>query len=131
MEETQTKELRRQAKRRLTSEVEQVMIHSESEMLQWQGTTIDLMEAVYIAFTNCQIQDMEGNYLSFIDITRRVCSILHTTLPRNPYEVAARGSRRKGLQKRPFFDRYVSKIMRQPDCCPLWEKICNSLRHPM
>ena len=123
MTETLTKEMKRQAERRLASEVEQLMSHQECEMLQWTGSQIDLMEAAYVAFVSCTLQNDEGNYLSFIDIVRTTCSLLHVALPRNPYETAARGRRRKGLRNRPYLERYTVKVNQRPESSPFWEKI--------
>ena len=123
MNEQENKEMKRQAQQKLAGEIEKVMLHHEDENLQWQGTTIDLMEAAYVAFTTCKLQNDEGEYLSFISIARNVCRILHVTLPANPYEVAARGLRRKGFRRHPFMDRYLLKINRQPNSHPLWEQI--------
>ena len=126
MNKQENKVMKRQAEQRLASEIEEVMKHNETENLQWQGTKVDLIEAVYAAFTSCQLQNDEGEYLSFINIVRDVCRILHLPQPRNPYETAARGLRRKGFRRHPFMDRYLLKINRQPNCHPLWEQIASA-----
>lgn len=125
MMETLTREMQRQAERRLASEVEQLMRHSESEELKWTGSQMDLMEAAYVAFVSCTLQNDEGNYLSFIDIVRALCSILHVTLPRNPYETAARGKRRKGFRNRPYMERYTDILNQRPERSLFWEKIAS------
>lgn len=124
MNETKDREIRREAERRLAQEVGRVLTRRDDESLQWQGTSIDLMEALHISFTTGCLHDSNGQYLSFIDIVEEVCRVLHQPVPRNPYECAARGSRRKGMQSRPYLDRYIYMLSQQPDRCPLWEQIC-------
>jgi hypothetical protein len=104
----------REAERQLAHEVEQLLNnHHEEEGLQWKGTCIDLMEALHTAFTSGLITDDEGQYLSFTAIVGRACRLLHVRQPRNPYECAARGRRRKGFQRRPFIERYHLRLCRR------------------
>lgn len=123
MNETIDRAFRREAERRLAQEVGRVLNRRAEEALQWQGSSIDLMEALHVSFTTGCLHDSEGCYLSFIDIVSRVCTVLHQPVPRNPYECAARGRRRKGMYNRPYLERYTYMLSQQPDRSPLWELI--------
>ena len=125
MEKEQMNISRRETERLLAHEVEQLLNnHTEEENLHWRGSRVDLMEALHTAFTTGVLTDDEGQYLSFTAIVNRACKLLHLPVPRNPYECAARGSRRKGFQRRPFIDRYQLKLNRRPgNSRLLWEEI--------
>ena len=123
MIETNNKAFRREAERRLAQEVGRVLASSSDDCLHWQGSNIDLMEALHVSFTCGCLCDSNGQYLSFTAIVDRVCSVLHHRVPSNPYECAARGSRRKGMHGRPYIDRYALIVGQQPDRSPLWEQI--------
>jgi len=112
----------REAKLHLASEVEQLLRnHCMEEQLQWKGSTVDLMEALHIAFLTNTLTDDDGQYLSFTAIVQRVCQLLHVRMPRNPYKYAAQGSQRQGFRNRPYMDRYMFLLGINPN--PLWQQI--------
>lgn len=124
MNETHTsRDMRLTAERALAAEVGEVLQRGTQEHLQWQGSSIDLMEALHTAFCTYTLCDDEGQMLSFTAIVQRTCHMLHTPVPRNPYECAARGRRRKGQVRRPYMERYAMKVLSDPCRRPLWEQI--------
>ena len=125
MKETLSKEMIRQLEKQLASEVGELLKCNESDNLRWKGTQSDLIEALYVAFTTFSLHDDEGQGLSFIHIVRSVCNIVHMPIPRNPYELASRSRRRKGVRRLTYMERYAYKMMMQPDERPLWRQIDN------
>ncbi|MCR5269807.1 MAG: hypothetical protein K6D91_02175 [Prevotella sp.] len=112
----------REAKLHLASEVEQILRnHSRDEQLKWKGSTVDLMEALHIAFLTNTLTNDEGQYMSFTAIVQSVCEVLHVRMPRNPYKYAAQGSQRQGFRNRPYMDRYLFLLGSHPN--PLWQQI--------
>ncbi|MBQ9644811.1 MAG: hypothetical protein IJV24_00445 [Prevotella sp.] len=112
---------RRQAEHRLAHEVGRVLAHTATDNLHWQGSRVDLIEALHTAYTTFLLTDDEGVSLSFIHIVSQACSVLHVAMPSNPYELAARGSRRKGLHSLPYMTRYLHRLQNSAE--PLWEQI--------
>ncbi|MBP3252267.1 MAG: hypothetical protein J6M25_06455 [Prevotella sp.] len=112
---------RRQAEHQLAHEVGRVLGHTATDNLHWKGSLVDLMEALHTAYTTYLLTDDEGISLSFIHIVSRVCAVLHVVTPSNPYELAARGSRRKGLHSLPYMTRYLRRLSAGKE--PLWEQI--------
>jgi hypothetical protein len=112
----------REAERHLAQEVGQVLGHQPCDNLYWQGSTTDLMEALHLAYTSFRLTDAEGLCLSFAYIVDRGCAVLHVARPTNPYELAARGSRRKGLHRTSYLQRYMRR-MDAGVAAPLWKEI--------
>ena len=109
----------RDAERLLAAEVAAVILSSSAdEHLHWTGTAIDLMEALYTAYLTYTLRDDQGNCLSFRQIVSRACAVLHMPVPHNPYEVACRARRRKGLKCLPFLDRYLWQKQHHPHTQP-------------
>ena len=106
---TDEQKMRREAQDKLANEVKGLLSHEEQEGLRWKGTSVDLMEALHVAYETGLLQDEDGICLSFNNIVRHACRLLHVVVPRNPYETAARGSRRKGLQMNSYMTRYVRR----------------------
>lgn len=98
--------LRREAQVRLAEEVRSLLKQDERERLHWTGTTTDLIEALHVASDTGLVTDDEGNPLSFMQIVKRACLILHHRVPGNPYDTAMRGHRRKGVLRHNYEDRY-------------------------
>lgn len=125
--ETHSSQLtQREAARLLAGEVETIICNPPGDQLRWTGTTIDLMEALYVTFVHATLRDEKGNGLSFRQIVDRVCSVLHAKVPHNPYEVACRGARRKGFKCLPFIDRYQWQKEHSPQSHPF-----NQLINPL
>ena len=104
--------LRHEVERHLAEEVATLLNRSPEEDLRWESTCIDLMEALHTAFSTGLIQDDDGLMIPFTTLVRRACHTLHVKEPRNPYECAARGSRRKSVLCRPFMARYELRLAR-------------------
>lgn len=115
---TPTTITRREAERQLASEVAILMNHTASDNLRWQGTTIDLMESLHVAFVYGIITNDDGVGLSFKRIVDQACLILHRRRPVNCYEVALRAARRKGFVQLPFLDRYHRRLLRSAGSRP-------------
>ena len=114
---------RREAQQQLAGEVKNLMDRSEQEGLCWQGTRIDLMEALHVAYETGCLQDEQGICLSFSFIVCRACRVLHVRCPRNPYECASRGKRRKGMQMNTFMCRYERQMQASGGGNLLWRYI--------
>lgn len=122
--ETEVAQLtKKEAERLLANEVQTILCRHFSDRLQWTGSTIDLMEALYVAYLTASLLDEEGNYLSFRQIVERGCSILHAKVPRNPYDVARRGTLRKGLKCKPYLERYLWQKQHRPQSRPFCQLI--------
>ena len=120
---TEGQKKRREAQQQLAGEVKNLMGHSEHEGLCWQGTRIDLMEALHLAYETGSLHDEQGICLSFSTIVCRACRVLHVSCPRNPYECAARGKRRKGMLMNTFMCRYERQMQASEHTNILWRNI--------
>ena len=114
--------LRHEVESHLAAEVAQLLDCHKEEGLHWHGTCIDLMEALHTAFLTGLLVDSDGIIVPFQHIVDQACQLLHVNTPRNPYECAARGRRRKGLQSRPYMQRYEHSLSQKNDH-PLWDLI--------
>ena len=114
---------RRQAEEQLAGEVRELLARDEHEGLRWQGTAIDLMEALHVAYETGSLQDEQGICLSFTVIVRRACGVLHRRCPRNPYECACRAKRRKGLLMNTYLSRYLRLMDSHPQANILFRSI--------
>ena len=123
MEEKTKNELRAVAVRRLTEEVSSLLRQKESDNLHWKASRIDLMEALYTVFMMQELHDAEGHPYTFMKLVRDVCRILHTKVPRNPYDCAARGRNRKGFIHDTYLERYQYLLHTRRMKEPLWEEI--------
>lgn len=115
--------LRHQVESHLANEVARLLNRSDSEGLHWQGSVTDLMEALHVAYTTGIITTQEGLIAPFHDIVRQACQVLHIKEPHNPYECAARGSRRKCMRNSPYMSRYTRRLSDDPQAEPLWDMI--------
>ena len=121
--------LRHEVESRLAGEVASLLRREPREGLSWRGSSKDLMEALHAAFTTGMIADDGGDdddgTLSFRQMVRRACGVLHVSEPRNPYEAAARAERRKGLRRTPFIERYRRSLNRS-GATPFLDMIADS-----
>lgn len=117
--------LRHEVEARLAGEVDSLLNRQPAEGLAWRGSSKDLMEALHTAFTTGMIADEGGGTLPFRQMVRRACGVLHVREPRNPYEAAARGERRKGLRSTPFMQRYRRSLGRS-GATPFLDMIADS-----
>lgn len=120
---TESQKMRRLAEQMLADEVKGLLNRDEQEGLKWKGTSIDLMEALHVAYSTGSLQNEEGICLSFNSIVNRACRLLHVGRPHNPYECAARGRRRKGMQMNSYLERYQRRMARHSNDKPLWNDI--------
>ena len=123
---TEHMKTQREAQQLLAQEVMALLSHHENEGLHWTGTSIDLMEALHLAYETGLLEDDEGTCLPFTLIVGRACRLLHVPQPSNPYECASRGSRRKGRKMPSFIDRYVRRLRRQGPADALWRNITSA-----
>ena len=117
--------LRHEVESRLVDEVARLLSHEPEEGLGWQGSGIDLMEALHVVFATGMLEDDDGCMLQFRAIVRRACSVLHVREPRNPYELAAKASRRKGIRRSTFMRRYQLRLGRD-DKTPFLDEIAKN-----
>jgi hypothetical protein len=118
-----SEELRQEAILRLAEEVGLLLRQPEREQLHWRASRLDLMEALYEVFLVQGVRDEQGRPLTFMQLVRATCRVLHMDVPRNPYDCAARGRRRKGLISQPYLDRYQYLLQVTGNKEPLWEDI--------
>lgn len=119
---TESQKQRREAQYQLAEEVARLLMnHKEREGLHWKGTMTDLMEALHMTYETGRLTNDEGICVSFLSIVRYVCLLLHVNIPYNPYELAARGTRRKGRQMTSYLDRYLYRMKRSRE--GLWHEI--------
>ena len=118
--------LRHEVESHLAAEVAQLLDCHKEEGLHWHGTCIDLMEALHTAFLTGLLVDSDGIIIPFQQMVDRACQVLHRNTPRNPYECAARGRRRKGLHSQPYLQRY-ERCLTQQNNHPLWDLITHGV----
>ena len=94
------------ARQLLAEEMTALLDHHEEENLTWKGSKVDLMEAIYCTYESETMTDDYGMPVAFAELVRRCCCILHVSVPRNPYEAACRGRRRKGIKRPSYMQRY-------------------------
>ncbi len=105
----------RQATMQMAQEVEQLFTrHQEQEGLTWKASKVDLMEMLYYVFETGSLHDEYGMLLSFSEIVRRGCELLHVVQPSNAYFLANRGRQRKGVKQLNFMERYLIMMEKQP-----------------
>lgn len=113
----------RQAMTQMAQEVGQLLTeHYEQEGLTWTGSKADLMEALYYVFETGSLHDDYGILLTFADIVRRGCTLLHIEPPRNPYVMALRARQRKGMKNLSYMQRYQIMMEKYPENT-LWTSI--------
>ena len=114
----------RMALMQMAQEVEQLLKeHQEQEGLTWTGSKADLMEALYYAFESGCLHDDYGMLLTFADIVRRGCTLLHIEPSRNPYVTALRARQRKGMKNLNYLERYQIMMDKYP-INTIWTSIC-------
>ena len=119
-----SRQRRREAELALAVEVSNLLNRNESEGLCWQGSKVDLMEALYTAFTTGYItNEANGLGMSFRSIVARACRVLHVTAPHNPSSMARRGASRKSIVSRPYIETYERMRFNQGIDSPLGQKI--------
>ncbi len=104
--DTLSKEQRTSARRLMVEQLAELLRHSPRESLYWMETKVDLMELVHDAFMTDMVTDDRGRPMSFMDIVKRACAVLHTPVPYNPYCTVYRARERKGVRQNSFFSRY-------------------------
>lgn len=96
----------RQTKQRIVIDMQQLLTHTAAEGLQWYATKTDLMEMTHYLFCADIIRDEEGLPVTFTELVRRVCEIVHVSVPSNPNHLVSRAMMRKGRKMLPLLQRY-------------------------
>lgn len=96
----------KQTRERIVSDMEQLLTHKAEEGLVWRSTKTDLMEMVHYLFYADVIRDEQGLPVTFTELVRRTCEILHMEPPSNPNHLVARAMMRKGRKMLPLLQRY-------------------------
>lgn len=109
----------KEARRRLTEEFAELLRLRPEDGLRWTGSLYDLMEVAHIAYTQGTIRDAEGCVCTFLELARRICTVLHVAMPRNPRCYATRAEQRKGVRRGPFIERYTWQLFRSRIANPL------------
>ncbi len=96
----------KEVRERIVIDMQRLLTHKEEEGLTWNSTKTDLMEMTHILFCTDLMRDAEGLPMTFRELVRRVCLIVHVTPPRNPYHLVGRAQIRKGRKMLPLLERY-------------------------
>ena len=113
----------RECEKRLATEVGQLFTNPQPDNLQWQGTKVDLMEALYVAYVYGTLCDEQGIPLTYRNIVERACNMFHLSIPRNPYQKAHLGQQRMGVRRPPFIVRYQRQLSIQPQSQPFLQLV--------
>ncbi|MCR4919408.1 MAG: hypothetical protein K5928_06305 [Prevotella sp.] len=102
---------RQKAEQRLTAEVEQLLLASDDGRSRWTGSKADLYEAIYVAWDTHLIRDeATGSPMLLKQMMVRVCRLMSVAVPANPYSMARRAARRKGVKAASYMERYTHML---------------------
>lgn len=96
----------RKNKERVVADMVKLLDRSPEEGLTWLSSKTDLIEMVHIMYCADVVKDSEGLPVTFRELVRRVCSIVHVTVPCNPNQLVVRAQQRKGRRVLPLLLRY-------------------------
>ena len=96
----------REMRERIACDMLSLPTHKEEDGLMWNSSKTDLMEMTHILYCTDLVRDDEGLPMTFRELVRRVCQIVHVTPPCNPYHLVGRAQIRKGRKVLPLFERY-------------------------
>lgn len=91
---------------RIADDMMQLLGRSADEGLVWRSSKTDLMEMVHILYCTDMVRDADGLPMTFRELVRRVCDIVHESVPRNPGAYVMRARQRKGRRALPLEERY-------------------------
>lgn len=105
------KQLKREAKQRLTNEfVELIMIDHDSS-ISWNSTTTDLIEMIHVVYQTGRVCNTEGKVCTFKEMISRTCTVLNHKQPQHARQMAYNGENRRGVRNNPFFERYCRQAI--------------------
>lgn len=111
---TTDKELMMRNELRVIDDMKELLQRSECDGLQWRGTKTDLVEMVHILYESEELTDDDGLPMTFVELLRRSCMVVHTKMPRNPATYLAQARQCKGMRRMPlllrykYIDRYIT-----------------------
>lgn len=106
-------------KRMIGTDLALLMGQTLSERLFWTKSQTALVEACYAAFEGATFLDPNYQPLKFKDVIRRVFSVLHRPVPKNPWSNLRQARIRKNKNKAPLMERYRQMA------------ICHGVEHPI
>ncbi|MCI6504706.1 MAG: hypothetical protein MSA13_08875 [Prevotella sp.] len=99
-------EIARQNRQRIIEDMIVLLGRSASEGLVWRSSKTDLIEMVHIVYCADVLRDAQGLPLTFRELVRRACEIVHVSIPANPNQLVTRAQQRKGRRMLPLLERY-------------------------
>lgn len=93
-------------RQRVIDDMMALMKRSETEGLVWRSSKTDLMEMTHILYDAELVRDTQGLPVTFQELVRRVCAIVHVAVPGNPNHLVSRARQRKGRRMLPLLVRY-------------------------
>ena len=98
--------MEKMARERVISDMVALLGRSEKEGLRWRSSKTDLIEMVHMVYCADVMRDGGGLPLTFTELVRRACAIVHVAVPGNPNQLVARAQQRKGRRVLPLLMRY-------------------------
>lgn len=83
-----------------------LMCRRPEDGLVWASSKTDLIEMVHILYISELMRDSGNLPMTFRELVRRACAIVHVTEPCNPNQLVARARLRKGRRMLPLEERY-------------------------
>lgn len=100
------KQSRAVVRQRMVDDMLSLMRRRPDEGLSWASTKTDLIEMVHLLYISEVMRDRNNLPMTFKELVRRACAIVHVSEPRNPNQLVARARLRKGLRMLPLEERY-------------------------
>lgn len=95
---------------RMAEQMRRLLRTPASQGLRWTGTLTDLAEAIHVVWLTGQIPDDTGRPMTFREMMRRACHVLHRRVPANAHSLIAHAGSRKGIRSCPVLTRYVELV---------------------
>lgn len=93
-------------RQRIVDDMLLLLGRSADEGLTWRSSKTDLIEMVHILYCSDRMRDGHGLPMTFKELVRRACAIVHVAMPANPNQLVARARSRKGRRVLPLEERY-------------------------
>lgn len=97
---------------RMTRYFRQLLRMDRSDGVRWTGTMTDLVESAHIVWLTGRILAPDGRPMTFADIIRRACWVLHRREPSNAHSLLCHATERKGIRSCSVLTRYVELVFR-------------------
>lgn len=99
------------------------IITTDDENIYWTGSMTDLAELVYYLYEKKFMRDGYGYPLSYKCLVKQCFAFFHVAEPTNPFTIAARARRRKGIKQPSLLERFCWLHFRAGKIRPLDEEV--------